>query len=195
MAIAMIGVVYSRGGEYDRAPENLHRATAEHRAIGNRDGLSDCLLESADVLLKLAATAEEMPDYLPTYVPGATWRAMSIHCARATAEECGAISEDLHTTGTLLRVRILLARIEAVEGRTDNALQQLTDLLVEATDDEQCAQLHYWLWKTGGGEESRDTALRLYRALFEKIPNHDYTQRINELAASIAFPRERNQRA
>jgi len=111
---------------------------------------------------------------------------MSVQRARECAEECVAISEELHNPNMLFNANVLLARIEAAEGRVPVAVEQLGVLLSDAGDDEQRAELEYWLWTLTPAVPSLDTdhrvaALRLYESLFAKTPKHDYRKRIEEL--------------
>jgi len=115
---------------------------------------------------------------------------MSVQRARECAEECVAISEELHNPNMLFNANVLLARIEAAEGRTDVAVHRLTRMLDEAAEDEQRAELHYRMWRAEDGgrrteewEAHRDEAVRLYTELSEKTPMHAYHQRIEELKA------------
>jgi tetratricopeptide (TPR) repeat protein len=207
VAIGTMGHVYSSRGEYDRALENFQRAAKEHRAIGFRYGLIYWLQGTAGVLVELVQADEAspsegrprrsrpwrsriiiMPEYLPTYVSGATeetWQAMSLQHARECAEECVTISEELQKSNTLFGGRVLLARIEAAEGDIDSALESLNAILLEANEDEQRAELHYWLWKISGSPSSQTEALGLYKGLAEKIPKHEYRVRIDELSRPV----------
>jgi hypothetical protein len=182
------------------------------------------------VLVDLAEAGGEMPEYLAKYVSDPTvdtWPVISLRQGHELAEECVAISEELSKPDTIFSSRLLLARMTAVGGRTDAAVSHLHTMLEEATDDEQRAELHYWLWKLPllplfshrdqvcvggscpgsalqdavtpsnspfrkGGEQKeqergghRIEALRLYHALFEKTPKHDYRKRIEELTDMI----------
>jgi hypothetical protein len=67
--------------------------------------------------------------------------------ARQSAEECMRISEELGKPDTLFSSRILPARCDAAEGNVALATEKLEAMLAKATDEEQIADLHYWLWK------------------------------------------------
>jgi tetratricopeptide (TPR) repeat protein len=207
IAIGNMGSVYFRRREYDRALESFNRAAKEHRAIGFRFGLTYWLEGTARALIELVATAgkspaagqgeapqglsEEaggMPSYLPTYVPGVTnerWEAMSLRRAHECAEECVAISEEIQIPDMLFSGGALLARIDAAEGRGEVATERLNRMLKEAADDDnQRAELHYWLWKLCATDsDHRSEALRIYQQLIEKMPKHEYKKRIEELTA------------
>ena len=182
IAIGNMGRVHHSRGEYDQALECFHRAVEVHRAIGFRYGLAYWLEGIGRVLVNLPQAAD-MPEYLPRYVPGATletWRAAALRYARTRAEECIAISNELSKPDSQFSARILMAYIEVAEDHTDLALQRLSSMLAEATDDAQRAELHYWLSKlTDDNGDHHAEALRRYQSLFEIIPKHEYRQRID----------------
>ncbi len=197
IASGNMGNVYSSRGEYEDALKLFERATVEHRAIGFRFGLTYWLEGTGRVLLELAQAGGAMPEYLSNYVPGAindpsgAWRVMSLRQARAHAEECVSTSGEIAKPDMLFSGQVLLARIEAADGDHGTAEQRLGELLKQAEDNEQRAELHYWLWRlgdrrqdVGGRGEHGGEALRLYRALFEKAPKYEYKQRIEELQAA-----------
>jgi tetratricopeptide (TPR) repeat protein len=149
-AVGLRGSVHYNRGEYAEALACLHEADTESRAINFQPARTEWLEGASRVLLERAEAESEMPEYLPTYLPNitvGTWHAMCLRAAREHAEECLAISRELSKPDTLFISQVLLARIEAAEGRGDVALQRLYTMLQEATDDEQRAELHYWLWK------------------------------------------------
>jgi hypothetical protein len=198
-----MGTVYAKCGEYARALDAFARASAEHRAIGFRYGLTYWLEGSADALLELTESNDPMPEFLSTYLPDISeatlvrsggWRAQALRLARDQAEECVAISREISKPDTLFAGCVLLARIDAAEDRRDVAVQSLHDLLQEAVDaegspggDEQHAELQYWLWKLGEREQAA-TALALYETLYAKTPKYQYKQRIEELKAAGETP-------
>ncbi len=56
------------------------------------------------------------------------------------------IADVLQILHMLFNSRVLLARIEVAEGQRDVAIERLAAMLARATDDDQQAELHYWLW-------------------------------------------------
>ncbi|MEW6686774.1 MAG: hypothetical protein AB1393_11310 [Candidatus Edwardsbacteria bacterium] len=61
------------------------------------------------------------------------------------------------------------------------AREQLKDMLKESKEETQLASLHYELFKLTGEQESKTKALELYLRLYEKTPNIQYKERIEEL--------------
>jgi hypothetical protein len=119
---------------------------------------------------------------------------------------------------TLFSSQVLLARIDAAEGKGEVAVGRLSQIREHITDEGQLAEVHYWLWKlvpalpssptllqdgTANSsviekgmqaEQHRLQALRLYQALLARISKHEYVMRIEEIMASApAFtPENRN---
>ncbi len=194
VAVGNRGTVHRSRGEYSEALACFRTAATEHREVGFLTGLTYWLEGTADVLLEIVGGGDpEIPAYLAEYVHGAgrgTWVAMSLRSAREHAEECVAISDQLSKQDTLFGGRILLARIDAAEGAADAALHRLGVMVSETTDDAQRAELHYWLWKLGVDPsiDHRSEADRLYTALVERIPKHDYRVTLEELRAAKPTP-------
>ena len=116
---------------------------------------------------------------------------MALRRARRDVEECLDISRVLDRSDTLFSSQLLLARIDAAEGKIVGAVQRLGQLQEHITGDIQLAEVHYWLWKIADGgaetdnrEENRSTALRLYTKMYKLIRKPDYRRRIDELTAT-----------
>lgn len=186
LALGNIGHVYHESGEYDLALDAFARASAEHRAIGFPYGLTSSLVGSARALLELAESGDLMPEFLPKYLPDiseATWHAHSLRFAREHAEECVAKSREISRPDMLFEGRVLLARMDAAEDRRDVAARGFHDLLQETEDDDERAELRYWLWKLGEDDHGK-TALELYESLYARTPKHQNKQRLDELKAA-----------
>lgn len=115
-----------------------------------------------------------------------TWRDHCLHEARQCLEERMRIlpnSEDEANT-------FLIACISAIEGNTEAARDRFEWLLLNAQDDEQRADLHYWLWRIEENREDSDSgvhrkeALRLYAALERSTRKPPPVSRINELSVT-----------
>jgi len=186
LAIGNMGAVYQELGAHDRALESYHRAVEGHRVIGYRHGLTHWLLGIGQVMVELAQAGGKLPEYLPTYLSNVTidrWQAIAVDHARTCTEECIAISDDLSKPDTMFDGRVHLARIEAAEGRIDVASQRLYEMLENAADDAQRAELHYRLWKLDERGHAAQ-AVALYKALYAATPNHEHLKRIEELTAA-----------
>lgn len=191
-ALCNRGNVHLSQGEFDKAFVCFNSASSESRGIQHRFGLVSAIEGAARVLLELAdaagrtdSTGAGMPVFLAHYFSSVTpeaWRTIALQDARRNADECLAISREIARPDTIFRSRLLLARIEAAEGDREVAVRCLYDMLEEAADDEQRAELHYWLWKLAdANDEDRREALIRYERLVEKAPKHVYRQRIEEL--------------
>ncbi len=189
IAVGNRGSIHGDRKQYSEALECFRRAEQEHRAIGFRHGLTYWLTGSAWVLLEIVSTGGVMPEYLTGYVPDARtefWVAPTLRMARQQVEEAIAISDDLSKPDTRCGARVLLARIVAAEGSMESAMSMLTTMLEEFADDNDQADVHYWLWKLNPTARNHGAdALRLYQALYIRSPRHEDSLRIEELRAAI----------
>ena len=150
VATGNMGNIHSTRGEYEQAIECFARALDEHRRIRYPFGITYWLAGNALVLLHLSATSSPMPEYLKRYLPDVseeTWKVKSLGMARENAEECVAISGQLSKPDTLFASRVLLARIDAAEGNSSAAREQIEGMLRQSEHDDQLAELNYWLSK------------------------------------------------
>ncbi len=170
-AVGNMGDVHLNQGRYAEALQKYREALDGHRAIGVlngmtywHDGIARTLLETADSL---------SPDE----------RIVSLREARENAQECVRISEEIGNPDMLFLGRITLARLDAAEGNAALATEKLETMLAEATDEEHIADLHYWLWKinSGMGTRSPEPILKMYEALYARIPKFEFLKRIAEL--------------
>ncbi len=193
-AIGNMGNVYSDRGEYDRALECFVQASEIGRDIGDRFFLGHSLVNVASVLFKLARKGGQAPEFLLNYLrdslaalPEVTWQSASIQRARDIAVESLAIATEIASPDTLFNGIILMARIETTEGTPELARKRLIELLEESADDEEeQAEVHYWLWKLELDLEGdhRAEAERLYISLQSTMPKHEFKQHLDELQAS-----------
>jgi tetratricopeptide (TPR) repeat protein len=194
--------------QYDQALECYVNAIAEHRAIDYRDGLVSWLGGAAETILDLLAIETQMPTYLLRYLPELsheteqTWRRAVVQWAHTMIDECIAIAGELSNAAMVFAANVALARLDAVDGHVDQAVERLRGMFDEQVDDPRRAELHYWLWRTppqptplekrraGEGfqgeersEYHRAEAERIYTELLASTPTHEYKQRLEELQA------------
>ena len=50
------------------------------------------------------------------------------------------------------------------------------------TDDEQISAIRYELWRLTGDDTHRVKAVEMYRAEYEKTPNYEFKQRMEEMS-------------
>ena len=190
IAVDNRGIVYTHRGEHAEALACFQQAADEHRAIGVFSGVAHWLSRIAHVWLALSEEGIQSSSSIPEdlqNIDQKNWRPTVLQKAREAVEEYIAVNQNSPSSS-----RILLARLEAVEGDRDTAGGQLKEMLAEATEtedllqrDQSCAELCYWLWRIeeeeSRTEKDRAEALRLYRSLYEKTPKHEYLERIQEL--------------
>jgi tetratricopeptide (TPR) repeat protein len=190
MALGNHAKVHWKRGEYAEALACYHQADTESRAINFSHGRTYWRAGIARVLLECippGETMEEMPEFLAPYLPDATsrdWRAQCLQASREAATECFSISQELSKPDTLFDAQVLLGQIEAAEGNIERAITRFNELLAEADDAEQRADMHYWLWKFNATDlDHRSEALEQFQAFYSKAPKYDYKQLIEELQA------------
>ena len=202
IAVGNRGELYDERGEYGLALECFREAAEEHRAIPFPYGLTYWLVGCARVLLALSESDDPMPEFLADYIPGidpSTWRAMALERARENATECLSISRELSKPDTMFDSQLTLARIDAVARGADLAMPPLQEMLANAVEDGQQAELRYWLWRIGKSEDAEHTteehrveSLRLHQGLIANTPKQKYRTRIKELTAGANPPETAN---
>ena len=191
VALGNTGDTFFALRKYDEALEYFRRALAGHRAIGFRYGMTYWLRGIAQSLIEV----EE-------HSLGGQWSLDLLREARENAEECLRISRELEKPGTTFLSQILLARISAMEEDLNHGIAAIESMFAETTDEEQIAELHYWLWsvstssvqrqdegslETGAGPRREfiaqhgTAALDRYTSLFSNTPRFEFRKRIAEL--------------
>ncbi len=170
VAHARMGKVFYAAAQYYEAEEKYRKALEISRAIGDRPNL---VIELEGISNALIAIAEQ---------DAASENTRSLlREARENSSECIRISEVIGRQTTFFSGRVVLARIDAAEGNIPLANKQLEAMLAEATDEEQIADLHYWLWKISEMDSNHQEALTRYSVLYERIPKFEFVKRIAEL--------------
>jgi tetratricopeptide (TPR) repeat protein len=178
IAIGNAGDIRREQGRYVEALAAFRQALEGHREIGFRygmtywlEGIAATLLENVELALPCIEELEQAK------------ASSALLEARENAEEGLRISEELSKPDTIYLGRVLLARIDAAEGNVALATEKLEAILAETTDEEQIAELHYWLWKINpdSGTRSPEPVLAMYVKLYSGIPKFQFVKRIAEL--------------
>ncbi len=99
-------------------------------------------------------------------------------------QQAGEMAAEIGETGTLNDSRILGLRI-AAEKDPAGSIAALRRMLEEELDGNHRAEILFWLFRLGGRCEDGSESLRLYSELYERIPNYDYKDKIDELTRTI----------
>ena len=190
-ATGSAGMVHQLQGNLEKAMACFVEAVDNHREIGFFYGVTIWREWQARLLLELATDNSASPSLLHVWLPELAethslddnGRKVLLSLAREHAQECLEHSEKLRMSSSVREGNILLARIDAAEGKKDQAVQRLATLLEEATNDVEKAPLHYWLWRIHEEmpEGHRAESLRFYQNLYKGNPNFEYKKRIEEL--------------
>lgn len=185
-AIGTMGNLHEAQGRHADAMECYQRAIVEHRAIGFLYGVVFWLQGITWILLEAALEGGAEPEYLFEIIgkqQDVQWVTVALCAARTSGEEFRALSQELSMSDMLFISNIFLSRIDAATGSVERAIEQLGELLAHATENEQRAEVHYWLWMIGERDHGAP-ALALYEALYASNPKPDYSKRIEELGAA-----------
>ncbi len=110
-------------------------------------------------------------------------------CARDLLDQLGNRLSAAIAQGNLGDVYRSLGEYDrALEHFSTAAVAHRLGVMLEgAADDEQRAELHFWLWKLGDSDaDHRSESERLYAALAARIPKHDYCVKLEELCAATS---------
>ncbi len=155
-----IGLLKLDEGAYDEAIPILHSALDQCQLIGDRRSVTYFLCGlSRAVYLSHGDLAQ----------------------ARKYAEECIRLSEEMSIAENVFEGSVLLCCIDAAEGKAALAVENLERMRSEADDEEQIAELQYWLWKINPSDSNHRDALFHYTNLVERMPKFEYRKRIAEL--------------
>ncbi len=181
IALGNIGSIYLSEDMYDEAIPYLDRAINVHQQIQNLPGLVYALSQKATCLYY-------KEDFLQ---------------AKNIVVQCFSYLNQFTDRETLFNVNIIDAKINYSLGNVNDALDLLTIALSQTEDEEQVANLHFVLWKLKTGRlgvkeqyksevyglnydpesitKHYDTALILFKKLYEKAPKHQYVKCIQEM--------------
>ena len=168
-AAGNMGALFYETDDYQRAAENLDRAISISREIGLKGLLAEVLRNEVRLSLSqnLITQAQE-------------------ECLEALTLACELKNEDL-----IKQAEILSHKVEFAAG--DDAIRSvaaeaLEGLLGKTDNEEHHAEIHYELWQMhsqlGNNKEAdshREDGIKLYKALYVKIPKYEYKKRIEEL--------------
>lgn len=193
LAMGGIGDVHRLQGQHAEALVFYCKAIPIFREVGTRYYSSSSLYGLAALLVDVASRGGTLPDIVRSILPASTHDSASVTALRVgedLARECLAISVELNRRDTLLDAKVLLARIDAMQGDSGSAVNALESMLRETESDEERAALHYHLWRLAveglagqreGKSAHRAESLRLYSALVAQTPRYLFTVRIAEL--------------
>lgn len=190
------GLIHEAREDYREALLCFQLAVREHREMGFRYGLTYWLEGIARVLMVLSTSGEEIPEYVTPYIQRAHGRTTeftsgvrtdALEAARAYADECVAISNDISKPDTQRRGRLLLCHIDIAIGDTTAARSRLLGLLDSAADDSERATCHYWLWKwkLDDTPHHQREAIRLFESLPPNQLSHESRQHFDEVTGRV----------
>jgi tetratricopeptide (TPR) repeat protein len=175
-----MGNIYLKEGRPQDALESYELAITIDQKGDHSSLLPHWLLGSSAAFIELFL-AYEKPEYSNMTDTTVDWRSSHLKNARERATEIITISEHNSKKEVFFHANILLARIDAAEGNNALATEKLESMLDGTTNEEQIADLHYWLWKIGEESNHKCEALDRYESLWERIQKFEFRKRIAEL--------------
>lgn len=195
-ALGNLGNVHRELGRHEESFTSFRSSREIARSIGSFVMARNGAQNLAAILLDLATSSKEVPAYLAASLPDQNaddCHAGVLNLAREYAEECMAIARQNSLPDSFFAGKLILARIDAAEGNAAGATQKLEAMLADTKDENERAELHYWLWRSRANSNSpapselefagthRREALRLYESLYAKTPKFEFKKRIAEL--------------
>jgi tetratricopeptide (TPR) repeat protein len=180
-AIGALGSYYLSTGDLLNALRLLADALERSRILKYQYATVYWLESLSQTLLALAE-ANNRPDEIAAILNEAsTERAVLLRVARRFAEECLALSVQLKKSDTFLGATIDLARVNALEGFVELAVNELEKLLQSKSASSESSEASYWLWKISPTEEHRRAAEALYTEMLDSRSHFDSQKRLQEL--------------
>lgn len=200
IANGLIGDLLSLMGEFDRSLEYTEKALALSRELNYKKGIAKALNTLGDnwyykgdlqrALTYYTEAIEQARSMGNRLILGhsllekgmAELCANNLPAARLLLEEGRDIALTLGNSELVFAANLLRAQILVAEGNLQDALRQLLQLLPIARTEREQAGVHYELRRIAANPEAhRQRALELYRALYQRTPQHLFKARIAEL--------------
>jgi len=99
----------------------------------------------------------------------------------ALNNEAAEIADQVGKPDIIFATKVVTARIKAIRGNTEVAVEELSALAAQYADQEKQAVIYYTLTGITGDHDYRDTARNLYEQLYKKMPNHEFKRRASEM--------------
>jgi tetratricopeptide (TPR) repeat protein len=171
-------------GQHEDALRVLTDALEKNTSVGNLHQVIDTHAILAEEFLLLANESQK-PSWFEEFVIYSSdandWREQFLNAAEKSAQQCLSLSISLNKQRLVFGSKIILSCIEGVRKNVSSAEKQLQAMLTEAADEEQIADLHFWLWKVSGKDSNYHQALARYSVLVDHIPKFEFRKRIAEL--------------
>jgi tetratricopeptide (TPR) repeat protein len=153
-----LGECYALQEKYEQALPYFQQAITHLRDLGAKYNLPWVLVGQGRTLLALQKLAE----------------------AAELGREAAELAEQVNRPDKLFLARLLLAQIAVARGDKAAGVEQLHQLLQQATQrPEQAAEVYFCLWQAEREEQYQQEALRLYELAVAQNPCYEF-QRVLE---------------
>lgn len=158
IAYGNIAELFRKTGNFDRAIDYLDKAIKISRELQLKPVLCSYLSRKADLFFSMNSPVE----------------------AKNLNDEAMQMAEEMQLNDILFQCEVLKSRILFEEDR-NSAIEKLKNLLNDNSDEVKRATLHYELFQMTGDDFHKNKALNIYQKLYEKSPNIDYRDMVEEL--------------
>ncbi len=198
--VGNIGGVYKETGDYERALHCFEKQLSLKEELADRQGVSIALTNVGSVYEAKGDEKKALDFYDRAIGIGKKLKIQSYLCrylnhkanllfnrqqfeqARVLNVEALQIATDVKQQEPIFLAKVLAAKLDFALGLPAVAIQTITNMLEQTTEDAEKATLHYELLQLGTSSDShRRQALELYQKLYAKTPKIDYRNRIDEL--------------
>lgn len=153
-----MGEVLSKLGEYESANKSYDKAINISREYGIKPYLCNFLQAKSDLQYKLK-------DY---------------NNCRIANDEALQIANELNDPGQIFNSEVMNCKLTSQEDQ-EKAVDVLAEMIGKESDEVNRAVLSYEIWKINKSEERKNSALELFKKLYEGSENFDYKAIIDEL--------------
>jgi len=198
IAVGHIGTVYSDKGEYDQAMQCYEEKKNICLELGDKRGYSIAIYNMANVIKEKGDFSKAMQFYDEAISIGRELQVKYFLCfylssksdllftlkdydnAKLLNQEANSISTEIANKDIIFKTTILSCKLIALYKPTE-AISKLTQMLESETEISNSALVHYEIYKINRSTEHQQKALDICQQLYEKTPNIEYKNRIDEL--------------
>ncbi len=173
-AIGAMGIVCIEREEFDEAVAKFNEAIEGHLSVGSTNFVVHWQHGLGRAFLAMAERARNTENH-------AELEAHFLRQARENALNCEALSLQIQKPDMHFISRILLARIDAMEGKIEQADHSMQELLFEASSERHKSEVLFYRWVIQRSDLRKREALEACIQAFARFPSFEIQRRLAEL--------------